>query len=413
MRNRNRESLRVAFFPDAYNEVDGVANTSRHFEAFARDRELPFLTVHAGPRNEIVIAGSVTRVQLLRSPLTFPLDQAHEYDLALWRRYREVMCLVRAFDPDVVQITGPGDLGMLGALIAHKLGIPLAASWQTNVHQYARCRLAPFLSCLPKSASARVLSTVERWCFRAAARFYEIPRVLFAPNQDMVELLQRSTGKPCFLMSHSVDAAVFSPQFRDRDGGPFTLGYVGRLTAEKNVRCLAQLEESLLARGHRGFRIIVVGEGAEATWLRENMQRAELTGVLTGKDLSRAFANMDLFVFPSETDTFGLAVLEALSSGVPAVVTAVGGPKYTVQHGKTGYIANNFDDFVTFAELLMTQPCLLSRMRSAAREHAVATSWEQIFEAMYETYERCFYAADSGRHEILDVAKIKRGKVLS
>jgi glycosyltransferase involved in cell wall biosynthesis len=136
------------------------------------------------------------------------------------------------------------------------------------------------------------------------------------------------------------------------------------------------------------------------------MQHAEFTGVLTGKNLSRAFANMDLFVFPSETDTFGLAVLEALSSGVPAVVTAVGGPKYTVQHGKTGYIANNFDDFVTFTELLLTQPGLLSQMGSAAREHAVSTSWEQIFEGMYKTYERCFYAADSVRHEILDVASV-------
>jgi len=76
--------------------------------------------------------------------------------------------------------------------------------------------------------------------------------------------------------------------------------------------------------------MVVVGQGAEATWLRRNMQHAEFMGVLTGKNLSRAFANMDLFVFPSETDTFGLAVLEALSSGVPAVVTAVGGPKYTV-----------------------------------------------------------------------------------
>jgi phosphatidylinositol alpha 1,6-mannosyltransferase len=406
VRNRDRGSLRVAFFPDAYHEVDGVANTSRHFEAFAQNRELPFLTIHAGPRNEIVTAGSVTRVQLRRSALTFPLDQTHEYDLALWLRYREGMRLVRDFYPDVVQITGPSDLGMLGALIAHKLGIPLAASWQTNLHLYARCRLSPMLSFLPKPASARLLKAVEYWSFRAAARFYRIPRLLFAPNQEMVERLDRATGKPCFLMSHSVDATVFSPQFRDRDSGPFTIGYVGRLTAEKNVRRLAQLEQSLLARGHRDFRILVVGQGAEAIWLRHNMQHAEFTGVLTGKNLSRAFANMDLFVFPSETDTFGLAVLEALSSGVPAVVTAVGGPRYTVQHGKTGYIANNSDDFVTFTELLLTQPGLLSRMGSAAREYALSSSWEQIFEGMYKTYERCFYATEGVRHEILDAASV-------
>jgi phosphatidylinositol alpha 1,6-mannosyltransferase len=402
VRNRSRGRLRVAFFPDAYNEVDGVANTSRHFEAFARSRGLPFLTIHAGPRNDIVTEGSVTKLQLRRGPLTFPLDQTHEYDLAWWRHYREVMSLVRDFDPDVLQITGPSDIGMLGALIAHKLGIPLAASWQTNVHQYARCRLSRALPFLPKIASGRLLSTFESWSFRAATSFYKIPRLLFAPNQEMVKELKLATGKPCYLMLHSVDTTAFSPQFRSHEGGSFTIGYVGRLTAEKNVRYLAHLEQALLDRGHRNFRMVIVGQGAEATWLRQNMKHAEFTGLLTGHNLSRAFANMDLFVFPSETDTFGIAVLEALSSGVPAVVTAIGGPKYTVQHGKTGYVANNFDNFVTFTELLVTQPDLLSRMGSAARQYAISTSWEEIFEGMYETYEHCFFA---GR-EILDVAGI-------
>jgi phosphatidylinositol alpha 1,6-mannosyltransferase len=54
------ETLRVAFFPDSYHEIDGVANTSRHFEAFARQRGLPFLVVHAGSRDEVVTSGSVT-----------------------------------------------------------------------------------------------------------------------------------------------------------------------------------------------------------------------------------------------------------------------------------------------------------------------------------------------------------------
>lgn len=409
MRNRDSGSLRIAFFPDAYNEVDGVANTSRHFEAFAKNRELQFLTVHAGPRKEIVTTGSVTRVQLPRSPLTFPLDRTHEYDLAFWRHYREVASLVQDFDPDVVQITGPSDLGMLGALIAHKLSVPLAANWQTNLHQYARSRLSPTLSLLPKSLSTKLLSAVERWTLRGAMRFYKIPRLLFAPNREMVTLLEQRTGKPCFLMSHSVDTAVFSPEFRDRERGLFRIGYVGRLTAEKNVRLLARIEHALLARGHRDFRIVVVGDGAEGKWLQKNMRQAEFTGVLTGRDLSRAFANMDLFVFPSETDTFGLVVLEALASGVPAVVSSVGGPKDTVQHCTTGYIANNLEEFVAFTDLLLTQPDLLPSMGLAARLYALSTSWEQIFEGMCQAYERCFYGANIVCPGILESQKPKPG----
>jgi phosphatidylinositol alpha 1,6-mannosyltransferase len=388
--------MRIAFFPDAYNEVDGVANTSRHFEAFARNRAIPFLTVHAGSHKEIVTTDSVTRVQLPRGPLTFPLDQTHAYDLAFWRHYREVATIVQDFHPDVVQITGPSDVGMLGALIAHRLGVPLAANWQTNLHLYARSRLAPALSLLPESFSNRLLSAVERWTLRAALRFYKIPRLLFAPNREMVDLLGKSTGKPCFLMSHSVDTAIFAPEFRDREKGLFTIGYVGRLTAEKNVRVVAQIESALLARGNQNFRIVVVGDGAERKWLQENMRHAEFTGVLTGKDLSRAFANMDLFVFPSETDTFGLVVLEAFASGVPAVVSSAGGPKETVQHGQTGYVANNLEEFVAFIDRLLKQPDLLSSMGLAARAYALSTSWERIVEGMYQAYEQCFYGASDG-----------------
>jgi len=381
--------LRIAFFPDGFNEVDGVANTSRHFEAFATSHALEFLTVHAGPRRQTVTSGSVTRVELPRGPLTIPLDRTHRHDLAFWRHYREVSDLVRDFAPDVVQITGPGDVGMLGALVAHKLRVPLAANWQTNLHLYARTRLSTALRFMPQSLSAWSASTAERWTLRAATRFYKIPQLLFAPNLEMINLLEERTGKPCFLMEHSVDTAVFNPRFRGSEQGPFTFGYVGRLTTEKNVRVLAQIEHALRERGHRDFRFVVVGDGAERKWLRKHMPQAEFTGILTGQDLSRAFANMDLFVFPSETDTFGLVVLEAMASGVPAMVSSGGGPKDTVQPGKTGYVARTLDEFVAFAECALRQPQRLAPMRVAARHYALSTSWDRGFEKMCAAYEAC------------------------
>jgi glycosyltransferase involved in cell wall biosynthesis len=79
-----------------------------------------------------------------------------------------------------------------------------------------------------------------------------------------------------------------------------------------------------------------VGQGRESNWLRENVHNAILTGVLRGERLAEAYAGMDLFVFPSHTDTFGNVVVEALASGVPVVVTATGGPKFLVQQGLTG-----------------------------------------------------------------------------
>ena len=399
-----KESPRVAFFPCVYHEVDGVAQTSRQFEAFARRQEIPFLMVHAGPRDEISSAGPVTRVQLPRSPVKFPLDRAHDYDLLFLRHYRTLEPLLRDFRPDVVQITGPSDVGTLGAYVAHKMKIPLAATWQTNLHQYARRRVAAAVSFLPNDVAGKLADVAERLSFRASARFYHIPRLLFAPNQEMIRVLEAATGKPCYLMSHAVDTEVFSPELRDRTEGPFRIGYVGRLTAEKSVRSLARLEQALLDKGYRDFSFTVVGEGAEQEWLRNSMRQAEFTGVLTGAELSRAFANFDVLAFPSETDTFGLVVLEAFSSGVPAVVTDRGGPQYTVRHGSSGYVARDFDEFVDYTARLMDQPELLANMRAAAREQALETSWDRIFEGMYEAYERCLTSVPVASHSVLDVA---------
>jgi glycosyltransferase involved in cell wall biosynthesis len=149
---------------------------------------------------------------------------------------------------------------------------------------------------------------------------------------------------------------------------------------------------------------VIVGEGAEQEWLRNNMQQAEFTGVLRGPELSRTFADFEVLAFPSETDTFGLVVLEAFASGVPAVVTDRGGPQFSVRHGSSGFIARDFEEFVTYTARLMEQPGLLGLMRAASRTQALETSWDQIFEGMYEAYARCLSSVAVQSHNVLDVA---------
>jgi phosphatidylinositol alpha 1,6-mannosyltransferase len=405
-----RENLRVALFPCTYSEIDGVANTSRQFAAFAREHGFEFLLVHAGPRNEASVDGSVTRVELRRGRAKFPLDGHHEFDLLFLRHYAKVARLLREFDPHVIHITGPSDVGILGAVVGHNMGITVAGSWQTNLHQFARRRVLKLLSSWPANWSASLARGAEMGTFYLATQYYRIPRMLFAPNSELVEQLAKATRRPCFLMSHSVNTNVFRPELRERTGGPFRIGYVGRLTPEKNVRFFAQIEKELLAAGHHDFRIVLIGKGSEEQWLRDNMSHAEFAGWLTGEDLSRAFANMDAFAFPSETDTFGLAVLEALASGVPAVVSSSGGPKFTVEHGKSGFVANEFDEFAPLLAKWMSQPDLLESMRIEARRRALSIgSWAEIFAGMYAAYERFALTETAVESILLDSA----GKIVN
>jgi glycosyltransferase involved in cell wall biosynthesis len=129
-----------------------------------------------------------------------------------------------------------------------------------------------------------------------------------------------------------------------------------------------------------------VGEGSQERWLRANVPNARLTGILRGQALAQAYADMDLFVFPSQTDTFGNVILEALGSGVPAVVTNQGGPKFLVKPGITGFVAETEMAFIDAVDSLMTDPQLLARMRQAAVEYALGQSWDSVFESVWQVY---------------------------
>jgi phosphatidylinositol alpha 1,6-mannosyltransferase len=107
--------------------------------------------------------------------------------------------------------------------------------------------------------------------------------------------------------------------------------------------------------------------------------------VLRGEALARAYAGMDVFVFPSHTDTFGNVVLEALASGVPAVVTPDGGPKSLVREGATGFVAAD-PDFSAAVERLVKNPVLHAAMREQARAYAMSASWDAVFEKVYAAY---------------------------
>lgn len=366
-----------------------MAHTSRHFEDFARRRGLPFLCVRAGDRSDrLLTEGNLTTLELPRGILSFPLDKDLKVDPAWVRHIPIIGQTLRAFGPDIVHITGPSELGILGACFAGWLGVPLAASWHTNVHEYAASRSRWFFEPLGKEQTATGTRQIQEIMLMATTGFYSLASVLFAPNLDLCRLLEARTGRRCHLMQRGIDAQLFSPERRDREesDADFVLGFVGRLSVEKNIALLAQVQSELEARGFHNFRFRIVGQGGEEGWLRQHLPRAEFMGVLRGEALARAYAGMDVFVFPSHTDTFGNVVLEAMASGVPAVVTPDGGPRSLVQEGKTGFIAGDAD-FATATARILEDPALLAKMRASAREYALAASWDAVFEGVYAAYE--------------------------
>jgi glycosyltransferase involved in cell wall biosynthesis len=380
---------RVAYFPDSFHEVNGVAHTSRNFVAYAQRQSLPLLCVRAGTReNSVEQQGSVRTLELPRSTVAVGVEKDLAFDPLFWRHAETIADELHRFQPDILHLTGPSELGIFAAYFAWKLKLPLAASWHTNIHEYAARRLAWLTSLMPAALGFATEQGAEAGSLDLAKRLYSRAQVLFAPNPELCAMLAESTQRPCRLMRRGVDTTLFSPAHRaPREPRPFVLGYVGRLSVEKNVALLPLIQRELDALGIAA-RFLVIGHGSEEQALRRELPHAEFAGVLRGHALSRAYAGMDLLVFPSHTDTFGNVILEALASGVPAIVTPDGGPKYIVRdavRGETGVIAED-RCFAPAIAGLLHNPQRLASMRTAAREYAITCDWDTVFQRIYEAY---------------------------
>jgi glycosyltransferase involved in cell wall biosynthesis len=136
-------------------------------------------------------------------------------------------------------------------------------------------------------------------------------------------------------------------------------------------------------------KLYFVGDGPYAEALTAALPDAVFLGYLTGEKLAKAYASADVFVFPSTTDTFGNVILEAQASGLPVIVSDLGGPKELVEDGKTGFVtkAHDADDFARAIERVSSDPKLRARMGEEARQGVIDRSWPGAFQKFWQATE--------------------------
>jgi glycosyltransferase involved in cell wall biosynthesis len=197
------------------------------------------------------------------------------------------------------------------------------------------------------------------------------------------------------LWSRGIDLGVFSPRFRDpgirsaagADEETPLLLLVSRLVKEKDLADLVEVDAELRRRGVR-FRLALVGDGPMRPELEAKLPDAHFAGHQSGEALARWYASADVFVFPSTTETLGNVVLEALASGLPAVVVDRGGPQDLVDPGVTGYVAraNDIADIADHVERLLRDPALRAGMADAGVASASSRDWDAINARLLDSY---------------------------
>lgn len=292
---------------------------------------------------------------------------------------------------DLVHLCSPGPAGVSAWLLARVLELPVLGSYHTELAAYAGVR----------SGQARL----EAIALAGLAKFYSACDVVLSPSPATDDRLASIGIAPeqVARWDRGVDIERFSPAHRVPGFLPdaFNVLYAGRLTTEKGIWLLA---EAFLAARRRDPRLhlVLAGGGPEEVELRARLgDAATFLGWLEGEALARAYASADLFVFASQTDTFGQVVLEAQASGLPVVAVDAGGPASTIEHGRTGLLVPPDEDALASAVLTLTQrPPLRAQLSRTALTMVRERTWEAALERLAEGYRLALDEASSAGRRV-------------
>jgi glycosyltransferase involved in cell wall biosynthesis len=286
------------------------------------------------------------------------------------------------FAPDVVHAVNPAILGAGGLLYARSLGIPVVASFHTHLPRYLR------------HYGLGLFEPLAWDLLRSLHNQAAINLCISDPIAD--ELRGRGLDRVEVGWRGGVDTSLFHPERNSRSmrvalsGGnpdlPLIIA-VGRLSAEKGLDIFAPMLDKL-----PGVRLAFIGDGPYRAELERRLKDHDVcfAGYLTGDQLASAVASADALVFPSQTDTLGLVLLEAMAAGTPVVAANCGGAPDLVRDAFNGmlFAPGDADSAAAAVRRLLADDIARELIRVAARRQAERWTWAAATDDLRTWYGR-------------------------
>jgi len=367
---------RILWFTDTINDLNGVSVTLRTIGRLADEKGYDLKLVSSLLPEELDERLPANLMNL--KPVTsFKLPYYEKLNV-------KIPSLIAAlediydFEPDEVYISTPGPVGLVGLLASRLLSVKSTGIYHTD-----------FTGEVAAIAKNESLTSLVEWYTKW---FFDSVTELKTTSEQYIDYLEGrgiARGKMS-VFRRGIDAELFKPVEKNTDD-PFTLCYGGRVSKDKNLGFLMRLFDELELK--HNIRLIVVGHGPYSERMEKwaaDRKSIIIKGEVDHSQMPDIYADADLFVFPSNTDTFGMVVLESQACGLPAVVSDMGGPKEIIQDKSTGLVARA-DDYQDWLEKLESFIELFYRDRDRykifgmnARQRVLANfNWDIVMEDLF------------------------------
>jgi glycosyltransferase involved in cell wall biosynthesis len=350
-------------------EVNGVAITLSRLVSGLRARGNSVSVVHPGQSSRGGLHRELDDIEVRGLPL--PGYHGLQFGMPAGRILKQAWSHHR---PAAVYVATEGPLGWSAVRTARSMNIPALSGFHTNFHHYCRHYGVGWL----QHAALRYL----RW-------FHNHTERTLVSNEELRAQLQDGGFCNVGIIERGVDSKLFTPQRRSTElrqewglseDDP-ALIYVGRIAAEKNLGVAVQAYRAIKRFNDR-TRFVLVGDGPQRASLQRENPDLIFAGMRMGEELGKYYASADVFLFPSETETFGNVTLEAMASGLVVVAYNYACAKLHISPGESGILVRFGDasSFVASACALLQEPPAIKRIRRQGRQYVSYLGWERVVE---------------------------------
>ena len=373
-----RPSLRIAVVTETWPpEVNGVAMTlAKLVQGLShRNHDVQLIRPRQTKADSPMSDASLEEV-LMRG---MPIPRYPELKLGLPSK----KTLVKTWTlrrPDVVHIATEGPLGWSALQAAKVLKLPVTSDFRTNFQSYSKHYGVGWLR-KPIVAYLR--------------KFHNATACTMVPTRELMRTLSQNGFANLKVVSRGVDTKLFNISKRDtslRSSWGATddtkvLISVGRMAPEKNLDQVLKTYDALKSTG-QAFKLVMVGDGPLKEQFQKRYPEIIFPGMLSQTNLATYYASSDLFIFPSQTETFGNVTLEALASGIPVLAFDCAAARDWVQTGVNGWLVaeNNPEGFAAQAVTVFNSKDLLDQITQSTRQQVVHLDWDQIAEQVESVF---------------------------